>query len=168
MKKQNILYFTSYPLDSNDGGVMAIMNDLLQIAQIHNINLYVIIICKEEQKEKAAIQLDKLEINYSFISLKVTPKKPEKISKKIFYKIRNFVSFWEEMDARFYLQDQVEDISKYLTNFCETLSIEIIIFEQLYSVLWFKNFLSLKGSLGMTVINETNQRKRQEVSYVNG
>lgn len=48
------------------------------------------------------------------------------------------------MDARFYLQDQVEDISKYLTNFCETLSIEIIIFEQLYSVLWFKNFLSLK------------------------
>lgn len=52
MKKQNILYFTSYPLDSNDGGVMAIMNDLSQIAQIHNINLYVIIICKEEQKKK--------------------------------------------------------------------------------------------------------------------
>ena len=144
MKKQNILYFTSYPLDSNDGGVMAIMNDLSQIVQIHNINLYVIIICKEEQKEKAAIQLDKLEINYSFISLKVTLKKPEKTSKKIFYKIRNLVSFWQEMDARFYLQDQVADISKYLTNFCETLFIEIIIFEQLYSVLWFKNFLNLK------------------------
>jgi hypothetical protein len=144
MKKQNILYFTSYPLDSHDGGVMAIINDLSQIVQIHNINLYVIIICKEEQKEKAAIQLDKLEINYLFISLKVTPKKPEKTSQKIFYKIRNLVSFWQEMDARFYLQDQVADISKYLTNFCETLSIEIIIFEQLYSVLWFKNFLNLK------------------------
>ena len=48
------------------------------------------------------------------------------------------------MEIRVYKYNQVQSISNYLTEFCEKYLIQVIIVEQLYSILWFKNFLDLK------------------------
>ncbi len=144
MKKRNILYFTSYPLDLNDGGSMEILNNIFRISHIEEINLYVIICCQENSKSKISAKLDKLGIKYHFFSPTIPTKKTKNFLKKIFYKIQSYFGFWYEMEIRFYNHNQVKSISNYLTDFCEKYLIQVIIVEQLYSILWFENFLGFK------------------------
>ena len=60
MKKRNILYFTSYPLDLNDGGSMEILNNIFRISNIEKINLYVIVFCQENSQSKTQLPRDRI------------------------------------------------------------------------------------------------------------
>ena len=144
MKKRNILYFTSYPLELNDGGSMAILNNIFRISDIEEINLYVIICCQENSRSKISLKLDNLNIKSYFLSPISPTEKTKNFLKKGFYKIQSYFSFWYEMEIGFYNYNQVQSISNYLTDFCEKYLIQAVIVEQLYSILWFKNFLDFK------------------------
>lgn len=79
MEKQNVLYFTSYPLDSNNGCGMALLNDIYQLSQIEDINLYVAVTCNESNQLETKIQLEKLKVKY-YLTTRLTPSEKKKIS----------------------------------------------------------------------------------------
>ncbi|MEH2124669.1 glycosyltransferase [Nostoc sp.] len=151
MEKQNVLYFTSYPLDPDNGGGMAILNDISQLSQLEKINLYVVVACQESSQIKTRDQLDKLKVKYylttNFIS---STKKGNflnrlvKTYEKVVRRLRATFSFQTVMYLPFENYNQVEHVSKYLTYLCNRHSIHVVIVEQLYSILWFKDFLNLK------------------------
>ena len=154
MEKQNILYFTSYPLYNNDGGAMAILNDIFQLSQIENINFYVAIVCEEKNQLRTGIQLDKLQVKYYFATPLSAPTKPKIFPTKLFFllqriklKIRSFFfhfSPWQGSKTPCDNHNQAKNTSKYLTALCDQLSIRVVIVEQLYSILWFKDFFDFK------------------------
>ncbi|MBS9385702.1 MAG: glycosyltransferase family 4 protein [Dolichospermum sp. BR01] len=153
MEKQNVLYFTSYPLDPDNGGGIAILNDIFQLSQIEDINLYVVVACKESSQIKTRIQLDNLKVKYYLTAQFNTSTKKEnslKRSVKTYtYKevvriLRSCFSLRTVMYLPFENYNQLEDVSKYLADLCNRHSIQVVIVEQLYSILWFKDFLNLK------------------------
>ncbi|MEH2124668.1 glycosyltransferase [Nostoc sp.] len=151
MEKQNVLYFTSYPLHNSDGGAMAILNDIFQLSQIENINFYVAVTCEDSTQLKISNKLDKLQVKYYFATPLCSPTKQElflkKLSPLLERKIRSYFSYfslWQGSKTKSNNCNQVKYVSKYLTEFCDKLSIQVVIVEQLYSILWFKNFLKIK------------------------
>ncbi|MEH2202796.1 MAG: glycosyltransferase [Nostoc sp.] len=148
MEKQNVLYFTSYPLDPNNGCGIALLNDIFQLSQIEDINLYVAVTCNESSQSETRVQLEKLKVKY-YLTTRLSPcekqesllKEVVKIYKRLLYKLRSTFSF---QNVTYYNWDRAKYVSEYLTELCEKLSIQIVIVEQLYSILWFKNFLKLK------------------------
>jgi len=151
MKKQNVLYFTSYPLDPNNGGGMAILNDISQLSQLEDINLYVAVTCDESSQLETKIQLEKLRVKY-YLTTRLSPsiikenllKEVARIYKRLVYKLRSTFIFQQERNVNYYNLDRAKYVSEYLLELCEQLSIKVVIVENLYSILWFQNFLKLK------------------------
>lgn len=141
MEKQNVLYFTRVPLDSpSNGGTICCLNHILRLSQDSRINLFVVATGKEKQQKSTSMQLDKLGVKHYFLPLQQETWRSYPKAKKILnFGIRVVFSYYLERES--FNQDH---ISKYIINLCEELSIQVVIVEYLFSILFFKSFLSLK------------------------
>lgn len=162
MEKQNVLYFTRVPLSSSsNGGSICCLSHILRLSQDSRINLFVVATGKEKQQQATAEQLDKLAIKHYFVPLQEeTWHSWTKLKKILNFGIR--VVFPYQLELESFNQDH---ISKYITNLCKEFSVQVVIVDYLFSILFFQNFLKLKQKKVYIALNREAEMYLERLQF---
>jgi hypothetical protein len=154
MEKQNVLYFTHFCLSSpSNGASICCLNHVLRLSQDSNINLFVVATGPENQREATAVQLDKFGVKHYFVPLQEAPWKS-------WTKLKKLLNFGIRFVFRYYIEWEPfnqEHISKYIINLCKKNSIQVVVVDDMSSILFFKDFLKLKQKKVFIAFNRDSE-----------